>query len=59
LNQNPLAKASFEKLSPYRKKEIVRYIAHLKTDASRIKNIEKAIGHLEGKGAFAGRIPGV
>jgi len=55
LNQNPRAKASFEKLSPYRKKEIVRYIAHLKTEAARKKNIEKAIGHLEGKGAFAGR----
>jgi hypothetical protein len=59
LNQNPLAKASFEKLSPYRKKEIIRYIAHLKTNASRIKNIEKAISHLTGKGAFAGRVPGV
>ncbi len=55
LNKNAKASLAFEKLPPSRRKEIVRYISNLKTDESRIKNVERAINHLEGKGSFAGR----
>lgn len=55
LKQNPSAKKAFEALSPSRQKEIVRYIASLKTDESVARNIEKAIGFLTGKGKFVGR----
>jgi hypothetical protein len=55
LSENKKAKAAFENLSPYRRKEIVRYIASMKTEASVIRNVEKVILHLCGKGRFAGR----
>jgi|SRR6185436_3990923 len=53
--QNKNAKAVFKKLSPYRQKEISRYINSLKTTASVERNISKVIKHLEGKETFAGR----
>ncbi|HKR06892.1 MAG TPA: YdeI/OmpD-associated family protein [Bacteroidia bacterium] len=53
--QNKKAKEVFDKLSPYRQKEIVRYINSLKTDESVKKNIDKVIQHLKGKEQFAGR----
>lgn len=55
LSRNKAAKAAFEKLSPSRKHEIVRYIAALKTDEARERNIIRAIGFLSGKGRFVGR----
>lgn len=55
LSKNKAAKAVFDKLSPSRQNEIVRYISHLKTDESRVKNIMRAIDFLNGKGSFAGR----
>lgn len=39
--------ARFESLSPSRQKEIVRYIGHLKTEESRLRNVEKVIGILK------------
>jgi len=55
LAENEDAKQVFESLSPSKQKEIIRYISSLKTDASRIRNIEKAIGFLLGKNRFVGR----
>jgi hypothetical protein len=55
LDENKKAKAAFEKLAPYRQKEIVRYIGFLKAEESVNKNVEKVIRHLLGKERFAGR----
>ncbi len=55
LEQNTDAKKVFESLTPSRQKEIVRYIANLKTEESITKNIEKVLGHLKGQNKFAGR----
>jgi len=55
LKHNTVAKAVFDQLSPSLQKEIVRYIANLKTEESIHRNIEKAIDFLLGKGPFVGR----
>jgi len=54
LKNNLEAKSKFDKLVPSMQKEIVRYIASLKTDESRDRNIERAINFLLGKGSFVG-----
>jgi hypothetical protein len=56
LNENKKAKEIFEKLAPYRQKEIVRYIASLKTEESVMRNVKKAIQHLVRKERFVGRV---
>jgi uncharacterized protein YdeI (YjbR/CyaY-like superfamily) len=55
LNKNKKAKANFEKLSPSRQKEILRYLNNLKTEESLKRNIERAINFLIGKEKFVGR----
>ncbi len=55
LSQNKAAKDAFEKLAPYRRKEIVRYISFMKNEESLVRNIGKAIQHLTGKERFVGR----
>lgn len=55
LAKNKAAKAIFEQLRPSLKLEIVRYIAHLKTEESVERNVIKAIDFLLGKGRFIGR----
>lgn len=55
LAKNKNANSAFEKLTPSRQKEIMRYIGFLKTEESLAKNIEKVIKHLSGKGSFIGR----
>jgi hypothetical protein len=55
LEENPKAKAVFEQLSPSRQLEIVRYIAHLKSEASVERNVARAVGFLTGEERFAGR----
>ncbi|MEO8087630.1 MAG: YdeI/OmpD-associated family protein [Bacteroidota bacterium] len=57
LKKNKKASSAFDSLSPYRKKEIVRYIGNLKSEEAVQRNIKKAIQHLSGNGSFAGRIP--
>ncbi len=57
LEQNNEANAVFERLPPSRRKEIIRYISAVKTEETRQKNIDKAIGFLLGKNPFAGRNP--
>lgn len=55
LKKNKTAKTTFDQLSPSRQKEIVRYLASLKTTASLKKNILRALNFLEGKERFVGR----
>ena len=55
LQQNQKAKNIFEHLSPSLQKEIVRYIANLKTEESITKNVTRAIQFLLGKERFVGR----
>ena len=55
LKSHPEAQQRFEKLSPSLQKEIVRYIARLKSTESVEANVQKAIAFLEGKGRFIGR----
>ncbi len=55
LSENRDAQASFASLSPSRQNEILRYIASLKSEESRDRNIKRAIGFLTGKNGFAGR----
>ena len=55
LENNPDAKAAFERLPPSRQKEIVRYISYLKTEASIDRNVSRAINFLLGKEKFTGR----
>jgi uncharacterized protein YdeI (YjbR/CyaY-like superfamily) len=57
LNSNPQAKERFEGLSPSLQKEIVRYISHLKTEASIDRNVDRAINFLLAKETFVGRKP--
>ena len=54
-NENEEAKVSFEKLTPSRQKEILRYINNLKSPESVDKNIQRLVSHLNGKQSFAGR----
>ena len=55
LQANKHAGLKFETLSPSRKKEIIRYINHLKTEESVDRNIIKAIQLLTGNERFVGR----
>ena len=55
LNKNKKAKMVYDELAPSLKKEIVRYISYLKTEASLDRNVEKAIQFLLGKERFIGR----
>ena len=51
----PNARMAFEKLSPSRQKEILRYINFLKLEESVDKNIKRVISHLASKQSFVGR----
>lgn len=53
--KNKKAKAVFDELSPSRQKEIVRYIAKLKSEESIDKNVQRALDFLSGKERFIGR----
>ncbi len=55
LRNNRKAKEVFDRLAPSRQKEIIRYIANLKTDESVERNVKRAIDFLLGKTSFAGR----
>jgi hypothetical protein len=48
LDANLPAKARWDSLSPSLKKEVLRYLANLKSDAARQRNVERAIGVLSG-----------
>jgi hypothetical protein len=55
LKENTEAKKVFDSLPPSRQKEIVRYIASLKTEKSVVANIERCIRFLTGGDSFVGR----
>lgn len=55
LDKNEEAKTVFNNLSVSKKIEIVRYLANLKTEEAREKNIHRAINFLLGKERFVGR----
>jgi len=55
LAKNKDAAKAFKGLTPYRQKEIMRYLNSLKSEQSVDKNIEKVMLHLSGKESFAGR----
>lgn len=55
LAESPEANAVLESLAPSKQKEIIRYIANLKTQASVECNVPKAIAFLLGNGRFVGR----
>ena len=55
LKKNTRARMVFEALAPSRRKEIMRYIGHLKSEEAIKKNVLRAIGSLEAKERFAGR----
>jgi len=56
LNRTPAAKKGYAALSPSRKKEVVRYLARLKSAEARARNLEKALYVLAGgKARFMAR----
>lgn len=55
LEKSIKAKSTFESLTPSRQKEIVRYIANLKSEEAVDRNVAKAIGFLTGENRFVGR----
>ena len=55
LHENLVAKKVFDGIPPSQQKEIIRYIAALKTEESIEKNVKKAIDFLLGNARFIGR----
>lgn len=55
LTRNSSAREKFQSLTPSLRKEIVRYISLQKTEASVVRNVERAIRFLLGKESFVGR----
>lgn len=56
LNKNAVAKKTWSALPPSRQKEVVRYLAGLKSEEAQQRNLVKAIEMLEGKpGRWMGR----
>jgi len=53
--ENSEAKKAFDKLTPSRQKEILKYINFLKSEKSVDKNIQRATSHLIGNKAFIGK----
>ena len=49
LSKSHKAAQAFDKLTPSRRKEILRYLANLKTDESRKRNIDIVIRYLSGQ----------
>ena len=55
LRENSKAKAAFNKLSPSRQKEIMKYINFLKSEESVDRNVARAIAHLVSAKPFIGQ----
>lgn len=55
LKKDREAKAVYDQLAPYLRKEINRYLSGLKTQESIHKNITRALNFLKGKERFIGR----
>jgi hypothetical protein len=48
LGANPAAREAWDRLTPSRRKEIVRYLSSLKSPEARRRNLERALGVLSG-----------
>lgn len=56
LSANPRAKLNWRRLTPSRRKEVLRYFAGLKSDEARQRNLARAMAALSGApGRFMGR----
>lgn len=55
LKKHAKARTVFDALPPSRRKEIMRYIGHLKSEEAIKKNVARAIAFLEGRERFVGR----
>jgi len=56
LERDPEASGRWEALTPSLQKEVLRYLARLKSDAARIRNVERALSVLGGaQGRFMAR----
>jgi len=56
LNEHRLAKSGWQRLTPSRQKEILRYFAGLKSPEARARNVERALHVLAGgRGRFMAR----
>ena len=56
LGRSPRAKRGWERLTPSRQKEILRYFARLKSDEAKRRNVRRALHVLAGgEGRFMGR----
>lgn len=55
MDENQAAKDVFDSFSPSRQKEIVRYLANLKSEEALAQNVKRAINHLLGNERFVGR----
>ena len=49
LSKHPKARRAFDKLAPYRRKEILRYLGNLKRSETFDRNLGKVIDYLRGK----------
>ena len=49
LRKNPIAKAAWDALIPSRQKEVLRYLAHLKTPEARGRNLARVMRALSGE----------
>ncbi len=49
LKKNKTARIEFDKLSPSRQKEILRYLGSMKTEESLLRNVGKVLKHLIGE----------
>ena len=49
LARHPKARARFQKLAPYRRKEILRYLGNIKTPETFERNLAKVVAYLQGK----------
>lgn len=57
LRRNPAARRAWARQTPSRQKEIVRYLAHLKTPGALERNVRRAIAILTGTGEKAAAGP--
>ena len=56
LSSHPRVRQNWTSLSPSRKKEVLRYFAHLKSFEARSRNLQRALRVLSGeRGRFLGR----
>ena len=55
--QHTKARRAFDRLPPSRQKEVIRYLAALKSEKALARNVDRMIAHLLGLERFLGRDP--